>query len=63
MPIREKCLECLEMPEGVGVAGLAADGRGRFFCGGVTKRKSAGDLPVKQERFALGRRQAPKLDS
>jgi streptogramin lyase len=27
-------LECLELPPGVGVTGLEADGRGRFFCGG-----------------------------
>ncbi len=27
-------LECLELPADVGVTGLEADGKGRFFCGG-----------------------------
>ena len=27
-------LECLDMPEGVGVSGLESDGGDRFFCGG-----------------------------
>lgn len=33
-PTTGEVLECLAMPEGVGVSGLESDGGGRFFCGG-----------------------------
>lgn len=33
-PATGEVLECLELPPGVGVSGLEADGAGRFFCGG-----------------------------
>jgi outer membrane protein assembly factor BamB len=45
-------LECLELPAGVGVSGLEADGSGRFYCGGgktgrvrVVKRPSGTRAP------------------
>jgi glutamine cyclotransferase len=33
-PTTGEVLECLEMPAGIGVAGLESDGGDRFFCGG-----------------------------
>lgn len=33
-PETGEVLECLGMPEGMGVSGLESDGAGRFFCGG-----------------------------
>ena len=33
-PGTAEVLECIEMPEGVGVSGLESDGADRFYCGG-----------------------------
>lgn len=38
-PVSGEVLECLAMPEGVGVSGLESDGKDRFFCGGGSSGK------------------------
>ncbi|RYD19346.1 MAG: glutamine cyclotransferase, partial [Verrucomicrobiaceae bacterium] len=38
-PVSGEVLECLTMPEGVGVSGLESDGKDRFFCGGGSSGK------------------------
>ncbi|HEY2591197.1 MAG TPA: hypothetical protein VGI35_06360, partial [Steroidobacteraceae bacterium] len=64
-PRTGEVLEALEMPPGVAVSGLEADGAERFFCGGgrsgkvrVVRRPRRSDASEKPDRVRPARRRA-----